>query len=90
MSFRFPSWATVNVIADALGTLIDPTKLDATPSATKIYPYFTVKGGRKYVIMAQTAAKENTDAAVPTTAQEAETLAAAAGLKSKKGAGGDA
>ncbi|NEU76948.1 hypothetical protein PI95_031745 [Hassallia byssoidea VB512170] len=90
ISFRFPSWATVWVIADALGELIPAGKISVTPSSTEIYPYFTVKGGRKYMIMAEAAAEENSDASIPETPQEMETLATSAKLKAKKGAGGDA
>ncbi|MGI8502044.1 MAG: hypothetical protein ACR2LR_13035 [Hassallia sp.] len=90
ISFRFPAWATVWCISDALGELIPAAKLDVSPSATKAFPYFTVKGGRKYLIMSETAAEENTDANVPETAGEMEALATQQNLKAKKAAGGDA
>ncbi len=90
VSFRFPGWATIEIISDALGTLIDAAKLDVTPTEAKVFPYFTVKGGRKYVIMERSAAKEDTTSDVSTTLEEAQTMAQTAGIKLRKGAGGDA
>lgn len=71
LTFRFPSWATIWCISDALGEVIPTTKIKAEPTSTDIFPYFTVKGGRTYPIMEKTAAEGNTDATVP--ANEAET-----------------
>jgi hypothetical protein len=90
VSFRFPSWATIWTISDALGELIPSAKFDVSPSETKVYPYFTVKGGRKYPIMSESAAEENTDASVPETPQEMIAVLEQAKQKGRKAAGGDA
>jgi hypothetical protein len=90
VSFRFPSWATIWTISDALGELIPSAKFDVSPSETKIYPYFTVKGGRKYLIMSETAAEENTDASVPETPQQMTAVLEQVKKKGRKAAGGDA
>lgn len=74
VSFRFPSWATVAVIADALGEIIPATKLKANPTEADASPYFRVKGGRLYTINAKAAAEAKTDATVPANKAEAETL----------------
>jgi hypothetical protein len=88
LTFRFPGWATVWTIADALGELIPLTKLKAEPTATDIFPFFTVKGGRKYPIMAKAAAEGNPDASVPATETEAQALLTQSEKKgtTKKGA----
>ncbi|PAX58363.1 hypothetical protein [Brunnivagina elsteri] len=88
LTFRFPSWATIWTIADALGELIPLTKIKADPTATDIFPFFTVKGGRKYPIMAKTDAEGNTDASVPNTSAEAQSLLTQSEKKgtAKKGA----
>ncbi|MEJ1929901.1 hypothetical protein WDZ92_06410 [Nostoc sp. NIES-2111] len=64
LTFSFPSWATIPVIADALGELIPTTKIKETPTATDIQPYFWLKGGGRYAIMRQAAAIANADATV--------------------------
>jgi hypothetical protein len=89
LTFRFPGWATIWCIADALGEIIPTTKIKADATAADIFPFFTVKGGRKYPIMLKTDAEGNTDASVPTTAAEAQTLLAQSDKKgtAKKAAG---
>lgn len=89
VSFRFPAWATVTVIADALGELIPANKIRSTPTAADIEPYFKVKGGRTYTINQKAAAEAKTDATVPANAQEAEQLVqkSRAGSKVTKAAG---
>lgn len=88
ISFRFPGWATVWVIADALGTIIPSDHIKLDPGADDILPYFTVKGGRKYPIMAKSDATSSPDAQVATNPQEAASLANQADIKTKKAAGG--
>jgi hypothetical protein len=90
VSFRFPSWATVWTISDSLGELIPSAKFDVSPSETKIYPYFTVKGGRKYLIMSETEAEDNADSSVPETPQEMTAVLEGSKKKGKKAAGNDA
>jgi hypothetical protein len=90
LTFRFPSWATIWCISDALGEVIPATKIKSDATATDVFPYFTVKGGRRYPIMEKAAAEGNTDAAVPATEAETQTLLAQSSKKgnAKKGAGG--
>lgn len=76
LTFRFPAWATVWCIADALGTLIPTTKIKSDATPTDVFPYFTVKGGRRYPIMDKAAAQGNTDAVVPLNEGEAQTALA--------------
>ena len=92
LTFRFPAWATVWCISDALGEIIPETKIKSDATATDVFPYFTVKGGRRYPIMAKTAAKDNADAAVATNETEGQALLAQAKKKgtAKKAAGGTA
>ncbi|MBW4667198.1 MAG: hypothetical protein KME60_07085 [Cyanomargarita calcarea GSE-NOS-MK-12-04C] len=92
LSFRFPAWATVWCIADALGEIIPATKIKSDATATDVFPYFTIKGGRRYPIMAKTEAEGNTDASVPANDQEAQALLTQSEKKgtAKKAAGGDA
>ncbi|MGV0105134.1 hypothetical protein NSTCB13_03846 [Nostoc sp. DSM 114160] len=77
ISFRFPSFATIIVIADALGTLIPANKIKAIPTANDISPYFKVVGGRQYPIMQKAAAESSTQAQVPLTAAQLKQLAGA-------------
>lgn len=92
LTFRFPSWATIWCISDALGEIIPTTKIKSDPTATDIFPYFTVKGGRTYPIMEKQAAEGNTDATVPATEAETNTLLQQSEKKGtgKKRAGGGA
>jgi hypothetical protein len=82
LTFRFPAWATVWCIADALGTLIPANKIKSDATASDVFPYFTIKGGRRYPIMEKTAAQSNTDAVVPLDEQQAQ---AALGQSERKG-----
>ncbi|MEH2170793.1 MAG: hypothetical protein V7K41_29910 [Nostoc sp.] len=70
ISFRFPGFATILVIADALGTIIPANKMKANPTATDVSPYFKVAGGGRYPIMQKAAAESRQDAVVPLTAQQ--------------------
>lgn len=67
ISFRFPSFATVLVISDALGTLIPAGKINITPSASEISPYFKLAGGGNYPIIQKAAANTLNQAQVPLT-----------------------
>lgn len=62
ISFRFPSFATVLTISDALGTLIPSGKIKVKPTAADISPYFKVAGGGLYSIMQKAAAESSTEA----------------------------
>ncbi|MBW4425319.1 MAG: hypothetical protein KME50_12935 [Nostoc desertorum CM1-VF14] len=77
LSFRFPSFATILVIADALGTLIPAGKIDATPSGSEISPYFKLAGGGSYPIMQKAAATALNEAQVPLTAAQLRQLSKA-------------
>lgn len=61
VGFSFPSWATIKVIADALGTIIPPGKISATPSTTEIEGYFKLGQGGKYAIMLKAEAEASPD-----------------------------
>lgn len=89
VSFRFPAWATILTISDALGSIIPKDAIKADPKASDVFPYFTVKGGGTYPIMNKTDANSNETASVATTAAEVIALAAKTdGIKIKKAAGG--
>jgi hypothetical protein len=90
LTFRFPSWATIWCIADALGEIIPTTKIKNDATATDVFPYFTVKGGRKYPIMLKSDAEDESGATVAKTKAQAELLLAQSEKKgrAKKGAGG--
>lgn len=90
LTFRFPSWATVWCISDALGEIIPAGKLKSDPTESDVFPFFTVKGGRTYPIMEKQAAEGNADAAVPATVEEANQLLQQSEKKGtgKKAAGG--
>ena len=60
VSFAFPQWATIQVIADALGEVIPSGKISSSPGATQIYPSFTMQGGGTYGIASQAAAITDT------------------------------
>jgi hypothetical protein len=92
LTFRFPAWATVWTISDALGTIIPAAKIKANATATDVFPYFTLKGGGTYAIMEKSAAQGNADAVVALTPEEAEAALAQSEKKgtAKKGAGGAA
>lgn len=67
VSFRFPGWATILTISDALATLIPQEKINLSPSQNQIFPFFKVKGGRRYPIMSKASATSRTDARVGVT-----------------------
>lgn len=87
ISFRFPAWATVSVIADALGEIIPANKIKASPTATDIEPYFRIVGGRTYTINQKAAAEAKTDAQVPSNDSELQQLAQKSGKRVVKAAG---
>lgn len=87
LSFRFPAWATIWCISDALGTVIPTSAIKREPTQSDVFPFFTIKGGRTYPIMEQAEAKGNTDAQVATNPQESANLAQQSDKKSKKAAG---
>ncbi|WP_138500963.1 hypothetical protein [Nostoc sp. PA-18-2419] len=66
ISFAFPKWATIPVISDALGELIPSGKIsaDGTPSASEIFPYFTLPGGGTYGIVKKATADADNIASV--------------------------
>ncbi|MBW4678402.1 MAG: hypothetical protein KME52_31820 [Desmonostoc geniculatum HA4340-LM1] len=71
ISFAFPLWATVPTIAEALGELIPTTKIKTTPTASDVYPNFTIKGGGTYGIMqAGAAISSATVSTVPATLKQ--------------------
>lgn len=81
ISFRFPSFATILNIADALGTLIPPGKIGAPPGQTEIWGLFTVLRGRTYPIQEQASAKADAGTDVPLSDAELASLAAKASGK---------
>ena len=87
ISFRFPSWATILTITDALGEIIPPEKIAASPTQNQIYPTFKVKGGRRYPIAKQSAAKTEPTAKVATTNADLQAIAAQSGDRAIEGAG---
>lgn len=89
ISFRFPGFATAVVISEALGEIIPADKMKNPPNATDVWPYFIIKGGRRYPIMLGTDAETSIDADVAESPAEVEALAAKAeNVKAvKKGAG---
>lgn len=83
LSLTFPSTMTVSQIGEALAEYIPSSKIQApasatAPSATEIYPQFTIKGGRTYPLMTGTAAETSTNVDAPATDAEQVTLAAKA------------
>lgn len=74
LSFRFPGFATILTIADALGTLIPANKIKSVPNATDISPYFRLAGGGRYAIMQKAAAQSSTEAQIALTIQQLQQL----------------
>lgn len=74
VSFRFPGWATIKVIADALGEIIPAGKLSSDPGETEVKNQFKVKGGGTYFILSKTVAENQPDAVVPETEAELNTV----------------
>lgn len=85
ISFAFPSWATIPVIAEALGELIPTGKIKTTPDATDIYPYFKIAGGGTYGIMQAAAATSSQE--VSTASSTLKQKVTAKGGKVQEGAG---
>jgi hypothetical protein len=56
VSFAFPTWATADVISEALAELIPANKIDAKGGETKVFPYFKLGTGGTYPIMSNAAA----------------------------------
>jgi hypothetical protein len=81
LSLTFPSNATVAVIGDALASYIAAGKIQVTsgsPSATEIFPQYTIKGGKTYPLMTKAAAIASTAATAPATKAEQDALIALA------------
>lgn len=76
ISFRFPSFCTLLNISEALGEIIPPAKIKNPPTATDIWGYYVVKGGGRYPIAQQAAAKASTTTSVPLTAAELQAIVA--------------
>jgi hypothetical protein len=73
LSLTFPSNMTVSQIGEALAEYIPTSTIQTTagaPSATEIFPQYTIKGGRTYPLMAKAAAKTSTSVTAPETPAE--------------------
>lgn len=91
ISFRFPSFATCLDISIGLGQLIPAAKIKNPPTATDIWGFFTVKGGRRYPIMDNTTAEADPNVETVENEQEMNGLSAQEGVKrARKAAGGAA
>jgi hypothetical protein len=88
ISFRFPSFATCLDISIALGQIIPPTKIKNPPNASDVWGHFTVKGGRRYPIMAQADAEADTSLEVINNDQEQAGLVAQNNVKRARKAAG--
>lgn len=81
ISLTFPSSMTVSQIGEALAEYIPDGKIQRTataPSATEIYPQYTIKGGKTYPLPLKAAAESSTNVDAPaTTAEQAALLAKA-------------
>ena len=81
ISLTFPSNVTVSQIGEALAEYIPDGKIQRTstaPSATEIYPQYTIKGGKTYPLPLKAAAETSTNVDAPATAAEQATLLAKA------------
>ncbi|MBH8553400.1 hypothetical protein I8751_13650 [Nostocaceae cyanobacterium CENA357] len=67
ISFNFPTAVPTYAIGEALGELIPPGKIEATPGNTEIFPYFILPTGSRSGIMKQSAAQTSTNVEVPVT-----------------------
>lgn len=74
ISIRFPVFATILNISDALGSVIPSGKISADPSATEIFNYFISGGGKRYPILTKDAAEAEKSAEAPTTKAAAKRL----------------
>lgn len=79
ISFRFPQFVTIAMISNALGALLNPGTVEATPGDGQIFPFFISPGGKRYPIATVTAAKENTTVAIAISEAGLLTLAELAG-----------
>lgn len=81
ISLTFPSGVTVSQIGEALAEYIPDGKIQRTsaaPSATEIYPQYTIKGGRTYPLPLKADAETSTNVDAPDTkAEQAAILAKA-------------
>lgn len=81
ISLTFPSGLTVSQIGEALAEYIPDGKIQRTaaaPSATEIYPQYTIKGGRTYPIPLKAAAEASTSVDAPGTPADQAALQAKA------------
>ncbi|PHJ54504.1 hypothetical protein VF06_37440 [Nostoc linckia z4] len=74
ISFNFPSFATSQIIGEALGELIPSTKIKASATAADIFPYFILPSGGRGGIMKKEAAVASTKTEVPLTAAQQRAL----------------
>lgn len=68
ISLTFPSGVTVSQIGEALAEYIPDGKIQRTaaaPSATEIYPQYTIKGGRTYPLPLKADAETSTNVDAP-------------------------
>ena len=84
ISFRFPGWATIPVIADALAEIIPETKIKSDPGENEIQPFFKLNGGGRYAIQKRAAAVSDPTAQTADTEQKADELAQKSGNKKAK------
>jgi hypothetical protein len=81
ITLSFPSKLTVSQIGEALAEYIPDGKIQRTaaaPSATEIYPQYTIKGGRTYPLPLKADAETSTSVDAPDTKAEQEALLAKA------------
>lgn len=81
ISLTFPSSMTVSQIGEALAEYIPDGKIQRTstaPSATEIYPQYTIKGGRTYPLPLKADAESSTSVDAPDTKAEQAALLAKA------------
>lgn len=79
IAMTFAANVTVGQIAEFLAEIIPETKIQRTataPSATEIFPQFTIKGGRTYPIGLKAAAEASTEVDVPSNSAEQAALLA--------------
>ncbi len=73
ISLTFPSNVTVSQIGESLAEYIPAGKIQRTstaPSATEIFPQYTIKGGKTYPLPLQATAETSTAVDAPNTAEE--------------------
>lgn len=81
ITLTFPSSLSVAQIGEALAEYIPDTVIQrtaSTPSATEIYPQYSLKGGRTYPIPLKAAAEASPEVNAPATDEEQKTVAAVA------------